>query len=335
MPSQKVRTFLLFFLLLLAASGCATAPARDETAAERVPDLSPVTLGAGEKLRVIATTSIVGDVVAQVGGDAIELETLIAPGQDPHAYQASASALASAANADVIFVNGFGLEEGLLDDLRQAARGVPIVPLSAAITPLEGSAHQHEHEEEEHEEEDEAHAGDADPHVWFDPDNVALWATTVADSLGRLDPERAPTFEAQRAAYASDLAALDAEIRDLLAPIPPERRRLVTNHDTFGYFGRAYDFEIVGAIIPNVSTSDEPSAADLSALVERVREAGVPALFVENVANSTLAAVVAEESGTRLYELYTDALGAPGSGADSYLGMMRANAATIAGALAP
>lgn len=327
MNTSKKRGWLLLGLLLLGLVGCRSdarvaGVQEGQGEQESAPALEAVALAEGERLRVVATTSIVGDVVAQVGGDTIDLMVLMAPGQDPHAYQASAQDLAKASAAHLIFVNGFDLEEGLLKELEQAAEGVPILAVSAGITPLEG--------EEGHEAE---HTHTADPHVWFDVRHVVQWTEGIETALSTLDPAHREQYAANAQRYRAELDTLHQSIQETLAPIPAERRKLITNHDTFRYFADAYDFEIIATVLTNASQSGEASAADLAALIKTVREAGVSALFVETTLSEETATLIAEETGARLYSLHTDALGPVGSGADSYIGMMRQNAETLRDAL--
>ena len=290
-----------------------------------LPELEAVTLADGERLRVVATTSIVGDVVAQVGRDAIDLTVLLAPGQDPHAYQPSAQDLATAAQAHLIFVNGFDLEENLLQDLESAAEGVPIVPVSVGIEPIAGK----EDEEEEGEEGGHEHAHAEDPHVWFDVAKVEQWTDNVEAALGQLDPKQADTYEANAEAYRAQLKELDDLVRETVSAIPATNRKLVTNHDSLGYFANAYGFDIIGTVIPNLSSNAEPSASDLSQLIETIKQEQVPAIFIDSSASDELAQVVADETGAAVLALYSETLGAEGSGADSYLGMMRTNVERI------
>jgi ABC-type Zn uptake system ZnuABC Zn-binding protein ZnuA len=168
-----------------------------------------------------------------------------------------------------------------------------------------------------------------DPHTWFDPNNVVKWVDNIEGALVALDPAHAQDYAARAQAYRQQLQALDAHIREQTARIPPERRKLVTDHQIFTYFAARYGFEMVGAVIPGFSTAAEPSASDLADLAARVREAGVPVVFVGRTANPRMAQVLANEVGIRILPLYTGALGEPGSGADSYIGMMRANVDTI------
>lgn len=326
-------------LLLLAACGGATAtgtpPAGDDAPALlSLPTLEASALD-GRPLRVLATTSLIGDAVARVGGDAIELTTLIGPGQDPHSYQPAAADLTAASSADVIFVNGWNLEEGLVDDLATIGEGAPLVEVSAGIIPLaygEGHGHEEEHADEAGPEEDHDH-GPADPHVWQSVPNVIQWVDNIRETLSALDPANAAAYKANAAAYRAELEALEAEIRNDLDSIPAERRVLVTNHDTFGYFAPAYGFEVLGTVLPSSSTIGEPTASGLVTLVQAMSGEGVCSFFVETTASDALAQALAAEldacEEVRILTLYTDALGAPGSGADSYPGMMRANAAAL------
>ncbi len=280
----------------------------------------------GRRLQILATTSIIGDVVGQVGGDAIDLTVLIQPGQDPHSYQPGAADLTAAADADVIFVNGWDLEEGLVNTLATIGRDVVIAPVSAGIEPRRvettGSG---QNSPGDH--------GPADPHVWQDVANVIDWVDTIRQVLSEADPARATTFRANAEAYQQELQRLDGDLRALFGEIPPERRVLVTNHDSLGYLGAAYGFEIVGTVIPSISTLAEPTAGALADLVQTMRAAGICTLAVESTAGEQLARTLQSEltncADVKLITLYSDALGPVGSGADSYVGMMRANAAAL------
>lgn len=312
--------------------GGGNAARPEEEAVLQLPELAPVALE-GRALRVVATTSIIGDVVGQVGGETIELTTLMGPGQDPHSYEPSTGDLTRVAEADVIFVNGWDLEEGLVDDLANIAGDAPLAPISASITPLAYGGH----EEEEAAGEPDGHAHDVDPHVWLDPQMVVVWVQNVETVLSSLDAENAEVYEVNAAAYEEELAALDARMVEALEPIAPERRKLVTNHDSLAYFARRFDFEIVGTVIPGASTLAEPSAQALAGLVERMREEGVCTVFAESTANARLAETVAAELETceevQVLSLYTGALGEPGSGAESYVGMMEGNLEVIVGGI--
>ncbi|MDX1664794.1 MAG: metal ABC transporter substrate-binding protein [Candidatus Promineifilaceae bacterium] len=308
----------------------------EEAGVLALPDLAPAELAAGEQLRVVATTSIIGDVAAQVGGDTIELVTLMQPGQDPHSYQPSPATLAEVGGADVILVNGWDLEEGLLSELANAAEGVPLVPVSAGIEPLAFGESVHEAEVEAA---DEEHDHVADPHVWLDPLLVQAWVENIAFILGSLDPANAEAYVANARAYLAELEELATTMDAALAVIPEERRQLVTNHDALAYFARRFDFAVLGTVIPGASTLAEPSARALAELVEVMTAADVCTVFSESTVGDSVARAAAAEldhcDEVAVLSLYTGALGPPGSGADSYIGMMTSNTETIVAGLSP
>jgi zinc/manganese transport system substrate-binding protein len=316
--------------VLAACSSGEAAPGAAPEQVQVIPPLAPADLGEGEKLSVVATTSIIGDVVAQVGGEAIDLTVLMQPGQDPHGYEPAARDIARLEMADVIFVNGFDLEETALAVIDPLADSVLIVPVSAGIEPRD-LVGQHGHDDT-----GEVHAhGGADPHVWFDVDNVKIWVDNIADVLSALDPAHADVYAANGAAYRTRLDELDAYIRQQVLTIPPDRRKLVTNHESFGYFAVRYGFEVVGVVFHGGSTVAEPSAKEVAELVKAIRETGVTAIFVETTVSDELARVIAGEVGyeVQVITLYTGAIGEPGSGADSYPGMMRADVDAIVAGL--
>lgn len=296
----------------------------------------------GRALQVVATTTIVGDVVAQVGGETIDLVTLMQPGQDPHSYQPVPQQVAQIEDADLVFTNGFGLEGGLEADLDAIAGAVPVVPVSYGVEVM-ARDEEHDHEGEEHEDEGEDHEGEDehhqhgafDPHTWMSPVNVMAWTDTVARALSEADPANADQYAANAEAYKEELAALDAQIAELLAVIPAENRIIVTDHEAFGYFVARYDLETVGTIVPGSATSSAPSAGELAGLINTIRETGVRAIFVGTTVSDETAQLIADEVGetVSVYSLYTGALDEAGTGADTYIGMMRTNAETIAEAL--
>ena len=340
---------LLVFLLGLTAVACSAPPAAEEGGASAaaagdgalpplaLPALDAVAL-AGRPLRVVATTSIIGEVVGRVGGGSIELTTLMAAGQDPHSYQPGARELTVVADADVVFVNGWDLEESLVGDLTNIGAGVPVVPISAGIAPLARGADLHDDAADAAPGTDaDDHSRVADPHVWLDVDNVIYWVDNVVQILTALDPANGAAYAANGAAYRQELTALQANVDALLAGLPQERRVLVTNHDALAYFAAAYGFEVLGTVVAGSSTLAEPSAQDLSGLIETMRARGVCALFTETTASSALADTVAAELGgcseVKVVALYTGALGPAGSGADTYAGMLLANVTAIVEAL--
>jgi ABC-type Zn uptake system ZnuABC Zn-binding protein ZnuA len=287
----------------------------ERSGAEAVP------LREGERLRVVATTTIVGDVVRAVGGDAIALTVLLPVGADPHTFEPTPQDVAAVADAHVVFVNGAGLEVFLEPLLANAGGGAKVVVVSAGI-PFRRLGSEHEGE-----------AGEVDPHVWFDPLNVVIWTRNIERALSTLDPANSETYAANAARYEAALRELDAWIREQVAQVPPQRRKLVTDHAVFGYFADRYGFEQVGAIMPGFSSAAQPAAQELARLEDAIRALGVPAVFVGTTVNPTLAQRIAEDTGVQLVFLYTGSLSEPGGPADSYLALMRYNVTAIVEAL--
>lgn len=280
-------------------------------------------------LAVVATTSIWGDVTSEVmGGDGI-VDIVVPLGADPHDYQPSPRQVASMEGADLVIANGLGLEEGLSDVLAAiAADGANILEVAENVEPIPFSEHD-DHADEADDQES------LDPHVWFDPERVAAAARLIADQLAELDPSI--DWQARAEAYANSLLETDQEITRILAPVPVEQRKLVTNHDALGYFAERYGFEVIGVVIPGGSTLAEPSSAELAHLVEIIERTGTPAIFAETTQPIRLAdAVAAEVGGTvEVVELHTGSLGEADSGAASLIEMLLTNARRIADALSP
>ena len=313
-------SFALLALTMLTACGSQGIEANQE---HQTVELKPIELGAGEKLKVVATTNIVGDVVGQVGGDRIELTTLMGVGVDPHSYVPTPADTAAVHDAHVLFANGLGLEEFLYEMLASAGGDAVEVHLSEELAAREAEGDDHE---DEH-----GHEG-ADPHVWFNPQNVVRWVGRIEEALSILDPVNAGVFAGNATGYKRTLEELDAWILEQVATIPEAHRKLVTNHPSFGYFAERYGLEQIGTVYP-VSPSSEPSAQDIAVLQDAIREYGVPAVFAESTVNPKLAEQVARDSGVRLVPLYTGSLGGPGSGAASYIELMRFDTGAIVEAL--
>lgn len=307
----------------LAVAGCAAAP---------TPTSAPV----ARPLPVVATTTILGDVVAAVGGEAIALTVLMPIGAEPHSFQPTPRDVATLSGAALVFVNGFGLEEGLLPLIESSVPSERIVAVSAGITPLAG-AEAHEHEEDadghEHEEatptEEAGHTHPVDPHTWLDPNNVIVWTRTIAQALAQADPAHRADYEARAQAYIAELEALDAWIRQEVTTIPPAKRLLVSDHRVFGYFAQRYGFEQLGAVIPGFSTLAEPSAQELAVLEDTIRAAGVKAVFVSTTVSPGVVERVARDTGIRLLTVYTHSLSEANGPAATYLDLMRYNVRTI------
>jgi len=273
--------------------------------------------GAAAPLRVAATTSIVGDVVRAIGGDGVIVTVLLPAGADPHAFEPTPKEMASLGDVQTIFANGAGLET-FLDSLL-ASVGVPIVSVSDGIA-FRGFAQGGEEQ-------------GVDPHVWFDPMNVIVWTESIARQFATLDPANAEGYATRALAYEQELKDLDAWIVEAVAAIPRERRKLVSDHEAFGYFVDRYGFDDVGTVIPGLSTLAEPSAQGLAALEDAIREHGVPAIFVGVSVNPALAEQVAQDTGARIVFLYTGALSGTAGPAGTYLDLMRYDVRTIVQAL--
>ena len=286
----------------------------------------------GDVFKVVATTTIVGDVVAQVGGDLIELHVLLPVGTDPHSFDPTPQDIAKVADADIIFANGAGLEEFLDPLIESAGADGKVVHVSDGIDFLMLESDEHDHDGEELEDEEHTHEG-VDPHTWVDPNNVMLWVKNIEHALSEADPQHAEAYAANAAVYETELKDLDAWIREQIAKIPEENRKLVTDHTLFGYFAEEYGFEQVGALIPGYSTLAEPSAQELAAMEDAIDKLDVQAIFVGNTVNPALAERVAADTGIQLIYVYTGSLSEPGGAAASYLEYMRYNTSAFANAL--
>lgn len=312
-----------------------------ESSAVEAPALEPIDATDGRKLRVATTTGIVADVVRNVGGDAIEVTALIPVGADPHSYTPTPQDLRDLNNADVVFVNGLGLEESLLPILQNLDRPVPLVSVNMGVeTLILGDSHRHD--EEEHgedtdgaaEPDDEGHeAGSADPHTWFSVPNVMTWTENVTEALSALDPAKSDVYATGAAAYLEKLAELDAELRAQADAVPADRRKLVTDHVALAYFAAEYGFETVGSVLPSLSTLAAASAQELAALQEAMEAEGVRAVFVGTTVNAQTARQLASDLGIPVVELYTGSLSEEGGPAATYVELMQYDAARIVEAL--
>lgn len=298
----------------------------------------------GDTLTIVATTTIWGDVVSQIAGDTATVEVLMPVGADPHAYQASSQQAALVESADLVVANGLGLEEGLHDLLESAVSdGVNLFEVGPELNPIPFGDSEEDHDDEEghdedgdtgHDDDEEGHEHDHeadgdDPHVWLDPDRVALAAKLIAEELLEMDPE-GPWLERAND-YIVSLVALDEDLAKDFGALTADGRKMVTNHHSFGYFAERYNFTIVGVVVPGGSTLSDPSSQDLAALVETMEAENARTIYTETTEPSTLADAVAAELGedVSVVELYTGSLGEAANGTNSYLGMMRENAKRI------
>jgi zinc/manganese transport system substrate-binding protein len=284
-----------------------------------------------DKPRVIATTTILGDLVSQVAGDSVEVEVLMPPGADPHEFEASVAQAARIRSASLVVANGLGLEERLEGTLDAAqADGVTVYEVGPELDPLPMEEESGEHAEAEGEDH-----GEFDPHFWLDPDRMAMAAGLVATQLANATGLDAAPFQERAARYAADAIAAGQEADAILAAVPADQRLLVTNHDALGYFARRFNLTVLGTVIPGGSTLAEPSAADISAIADALAATDVNAVFSENTVSPRLVEAVAAEVGRNIIvvELFTDSLGDPGSGADTYAGLITTDATLVANGL--
>lgn len=282
--------------------------------------------GENQKLKVLATTTIVADVVAQIGGEAIELAVLLPPGTDPHTFDPAPQDVASVADAQVVFANGAGLEEFLEPLLESAGAKSKVVYVSEGITLLQFDG--------VHEDDDpELGYENADPHTWTDPNNILIWIDNIEQALSELDPNNAGLYEQNAQNYAAEINELDAWIREQVEQIPIESREIITDHVQFAYFAEEYGFNQIGAIISGYSTLAEPSAQELASLEDAIKEYNVKAIFVGKTVNPSLANRIAADTGIQIVFLYTGSLTEKGGEADTYLDYIRYNVSAIVNAL--
>ncbi|MQM31426.1 MAG: metal ABC transporter substrate-binding protein [Candidatus Accumulibacter phosphatis] len=280
-----------------------------------------------ELLPVVASFSILGDLTQRVGGEHVQVYTLVGPLADAHVYQPKPADVKILARARLVVVNGLGFE-GWIDRLMQSSgyRG-PIVVASKGVKLLDkeaGPGGQHRGHD---------HAADVDPHAWQDLAQARHYVDNIAAALTQLDPANEAAYQANAAALKQQIDTLDAEIRASLSRLPAERRVVVSSHDAFGYFARAYGIRFLAPV--GVSTDAQPSAAAVAAIIRQIRQEKIPAMFIENVSDPRLLERISAESGARIGGiLYSDSLSTAGTTAASYLGMMRENAKTLAAALA-
>jgi manganese/zinc/iron transport system substrate-binding protein len=304
--------------LAALAAGCGPASSAVSPAGAR-------SLPAGDESRgprVVATTTVVADLVRQVGGDRVAVECLMAPGIDPHSYKPTPRDADRLAGADLVVASGLHLEGKLAGILERLGERRPVAIAAASLPDEELIA---------------VGGGMHDPHVWFDPKLWSRCAPVVAEALSRIDPAAAEGYRQRAAAYARRLRDLDERLRARIAAIPPDRRVLVTAHDAFRYFGRAYGLEVVG--VQGTSTESEAGLADINRLVDLVVARGLPAVFIETSVSNRNVAALCEGARARGHDvvlggtLHSDSLGGPGSGAETLEAALTRNVETIVAGL--
>ncbi len=263
-------------------------------------------------VRVLATTSFLADIAQNVAGSRLTVQSLIPVGINPHEYQPTPKDAAGIANSQLLIVNGLGYEAWLPNLLGASDRKPQVLTASDGLQPI----------------------GGGDPHMWMDPSNVVQYAENIQAGLSEADPPGAAEYASNAAAYIASLGTLGGWIKDQVAQIPANKRLLVTNHDELGYFAQAYDFKIVGAVIPSVTNEASPSAQQMAELILTVKSSGVPAIFLDVNENQNLARQIAAETGASVVtDLYVESLSTSGGPASTYLDMLRHDVNAIVNAL--
>ena len=297
-------------LLLALATPCAAEPAG----------------GTPRAVRVVASFTILADLVAQVGGAGVAVTSLVGPDADAHSYSPTPDDARRLAGADLVVVNGLGFEGWIERLIAASGTRAPVVAAAAGIRTIPANE-DHDHARADAASDRPAGGADpsaADPHAWQSVANVRAYVAAIRDGLVRVDPARAGLYAANAAAYDRQLDALDAEVRAAIGAIPEARRRIITTHDSFGYFADAYGLRFVAP--QGVSTASEPGPADVARIIRQIRRDAIPAVFLETIADPRLMQQIARESGARIGgRVFSDALSGADGPAPSYLAMMRAN----------
>jgi zinc/manganese transport system substrate-binding protein len=307
--------------LLLASAALLASPAMAEDAGPPAP----------ARLKVVASFSILGDFVREVGGDRLEVATLVGPNGDAHVYSPSPADARTLADARLVVVNGLNFE-GWLDRLVKASgTKATLVTATSGIVPLKSEDHDHDHDHG-HDHKGHDH-GAFDPHAWQSIANAKVYVANIRDALSAADPAGKEAFAANAGAYLAKLDQLESEAKAAIATIPAEKRRIITSHDAFQYFEKAYGIEFIA---PNgVSTDAEASAKAVAKIIAQIRKQKIPAVFLENVTDPRLVKRIADETSAKIGgTLYSDALTEPSGAAPTYIDMMRHNIKTLTGTLA-
>lgn len=292
---------------------------------------------ADRPLHVVASFSILGDVVKTVGGDRVQVTTLVGPDGDAHVFEPTPADAKAIAGANVVFINGLGLEQGWMPRLIEASgyKG-PVVVTTKGIKPLRMEEEDDEHGKHAANEHEHSHGKPHmadDPHAWQNLANGKVYVQNIVAALVAADPEGAEAYRANGQTYISEIEKLDAEVKAKFAAIPQARRKIVTSHDAFQYFGKAYGVELFAP--EGISTEAEPSAADVAKLIKQIRKDKITAVFFENTSDNRLLAQISKETSAKIGgTVYSDALSPPDGPAPTYLAMFRYNLEEFTRALA-
>ncbi|HEY6993365.1 MAG TPA: metal ABC transporter substrate-binding protein [Xanthobacteraceae bacterium] len=299
MPTRRLLVLLAAFTAMLAAT---PAPAQ-------------------ERIKAVAAFSILGDLVRNVGGDRVEVATLVGPNSDAHVYSPTPGDAKKLGAAGIVVVNGLGLEGWMARLVQASGSKAQTVVASKGITPRKM--------------EDEGHPGHMviDPHAWQSIANAKIYVANIRDGLSKVDPAGKAAYEANAKAYLAKLDGLEQEVRAAIVKIPPDHRKLITTHDAFGYFADAYGVQFISP--EGVSTDAEPSAKDVARIIDQVRKQRIPAVFMENISDPRMMQQIAKEAGAKIGgTLYSDALTDDKGDAPTYIDLIRHNLEQLAAALA-
>lgn len=280
-----------------------------------------------QDVNVVASFSIAGDMVAEVGGDRIAVTTLVGPDADTHVFEPTPAHARALAEARLIFINGLAFEPWMDRLLKSTGTRAKPVSLTQGVTPLSrGAARGHDH--------GHGHRHQFDPHAWQNARNALTYVDNIRKALAAADPKNAAFYEARAQAYLAELRTLDAEIRSAFAKIPKKHRRVITTHDAFGYFAAAYGIEFIAPL--GISTEGQASAKGVARLIDQIKKENIRAVFVENISDPRLIEQIARETGVKIGgKLYSDALSTKAGPAPTYIAMMRHNVRLLTAAMAP
>ncbi len=301
---RKMNLFLAITLLSALLNACSSTP-------------TPSTTAGG--VRVLATESFLGDVAQNIAGERLKIEILLQPGMDAHGFEPTPQDLAKISQSGVLIVNGLGYESWLSKTLENVGSQQLVVTASNGITPNADPSGEHK---------------DGDPHLWMNPLNVVRYAENIRDGLTQADPAGKDIYAKNAEAYIAKLKDLHQWALNAVSEIAVEKRLLVTNHDALGYLAQAYSLTVVGAVIPSVTTGSAPSARQMSALIETIKQSGAKAIFLDIGENDDLARQIADETGLKVVtDLYVESLSATDGPAPTYLEMIKHDVSQIVSAL--
>ncbi|HEX2652340.1 MAG TPA: metal ABC transporter substrate-binding protein [Xanthobacteraceae bacterium] len=273
---------------------------------------------AQEKLKVVASFSILGDFVKNVGGDRVQVVTLVGPNGDAHVFSPSPADAKQLSDAKIVFVNALGFEGWITRLVKASGTKAPIIVATKGVKPRRMDRGEHD--------------GGSDPHAWQSVANAKVYVANIRDALIAADPAGKAAFEANAKAYLAKLDALEADLKAVIAKVPADRRKIITTHDAFGYFKDAYGIDFIAPV--GVSTDSEPSAKDVAKIINQIKTQKIPAVFLENISDARLVTRISKETGAKIGgTLYSDALTDEKGDAPTYIDMVRHNIRTLGVAL--